>query len=29
MRTLINLLLKYNCEDYRTLIYKILENEKV
>ena len=23
------LLLKYNCEDYRTLIYKILENEKV
>lgn len=23
------LLLKYNCEDYRTLIYKILENEKI
>ena len=23
------LLLKYNCEDYRTLIYKIIENEKV
>ena len=23
------LLLKYKCEDYRTLIYKILENEKV
>jgi len=23
------LLTKYNCEDYRTLIYKILENEKV
>jgi hypothetical protein len=23
------LLLKYNCEDYRALIYKILENEKV
>ena len=23
------LLLKYNCEDYRALIYKILENEKI
>jgi hypothetical protein len=23
------LLLKYNCEDYRALIYKIFENEKV